>query len=64
MGIKADVVKILEPRFGVHIRETIESYYSDDHPEELIELAEHMLTSLIGKKNANGILAQLKSKYP
>ncbi|MFH0876399.1 MAG: hypothetical protein V1859_10760 [archaeon] len=64
MGFKTDIINLLEPKFGVQIRKTIENYYSDKEPQELYEVAENMLTGLIGQKNAENILSKLVSKYP
>jgi hypothetical protein len=57
--IKEELIAIMAPIFGEEVKKLIESNYDVNKPEELFELAEHMLTGYMGAENANRILKKL-----
>ncbi len=63
MGFKNEVAEILGHRFGDVTRRMILDKYSDDDPQEIYDVAEHMLSAFMGGKNADTVLAKLVSKY-
>ncbi len=62
--IKEEVLKVLTPIFGDNVRKIINEYYDSNKPEEIIELAHHMLSGYMGKKNADRILKKIIQNYP
>ena len=64
MGFNEDIIQVLEPKFGHSIRDIIEKGYSDEDSKELYMFAVHMLTGLVGRKNAKLALAGIVRKYP
>lgn len=63
MGFKEDIAKILADKFGEPTRKMILDKYSDDSPQELYDVAEHMLSAFMGKDNANKVIEGLLIKY-
>lgn len=60
--IKQELTRVLSSIFGDSIKITIEEYYESNKLEELIELAEHMLTGYMGEENADRLLAKIIAK--
>jgi hypothetical protein len=63
MGFKDEVAKVLADKFGESTGKMILDKYSDDDPQELYDVAEHMLSAFMGKANADKVIAGLLSKY-
>jgi hypothetical protein len=63
-NIKEELIKILSPIFGEAVKRFLEEHYDSTHPEELIEVAHHMLSGYMGESNANKILKSVLDKYP
>jgi hypothetical protein len=42
--IKEELIKVMLPIFGEEVKKLIEEHYDSKNPEELIALADHMLT--------------------
>ena len=62
MTFKSDIIALLVPKFGQHLGKRIDDSYSDDRPDELYELADSMLSRLIGKRNAQKQLHEVLAK--
>ena len=56
MGVKGDVIKILVPIFGEMIEKTVDALYDENEPQELYEMVRHMLSGVVGQKNADTLL--------
>jgi hypothetical protein len=63
MGFKDDVSKVLADKFGEATRKMILDKYSEDDPQELYDVAEHMLSAFMGKANADKVVGDLLAKY-
>jgi hypothetical protein len=63
MGFKDDVAKVLADKFGESTRKMILDKYSEDDPQELYDVSEHMLSAFMGKANADKVITDLLSKY-
>lgn len=57
------MAKVLADKFGESTRRMILDKYTDDDPQELYEVAEHMLSAFMGKENADKVIGALLSKY-
>jgi hypothetical protein len=62
-NLKNDVIKILSVNFGEETGKLAIKFYDEDHPEELVEVAEEMMTKLIGPLNAQKQLQPVYKKY-
>lgn len=62
-SFKKEIAEILGHKFGEATRKMILDQYSDDNPQELYELANHMLSAFMGKKNTDAVLDNLVKKY-
>jgi hypothetical protein len=54
--MKDELMRVLTSIFGSGIRKTIEEYYDADKIDELVKLANHMLTEYMGEENAQKIM--------
>ncbi|MBS3130899.1 hypothetical protein J4212_00545 [Candidatus Woesearchaeota archaeon] len=61
MSAKSEIIEILAPIFGKSIQDTIEAFYDEGHPQELYNMAHHMLSEIMGPKNAETILSRRPS---
>ncbi len=62
--IRKEIGKLLKSKFGDELGKTLEKYYEDTDPSEVIELARHMLSSLIGEEMANDLINRILKNYP
>jgi hypothetical protein len=62
MDIKEEITKILTSIFGEGVKKILIEHYDSNKPEELIDLAYHMLAGYMGEKNANRILKDILKK--
>lgn len=62
--LKDELIKIMAPIFGEEVKQLIAANYDSNKPEELLDLAHHMLTGYMGEKNADRILESLIRSYP
>ena len=60
---RKEIAEILGHKFGEDTKRMIMEQYSDDNPQEIYEVAEHMLTAFMGKKNSQVVLSGLAMKY-
>ena len=63
MSFKSDVADLLAEKFGRSTRALIMKNYTDDDPQEIYEVAEHMLEGFMGRKAAEKALEKLIIKY-
>lgn len=61
--LKQEILKIMTPIFGVKVRNTIDKFY-ESREEELIYLAEQMLTDYLGPEQTRKIMDELYKKFP
>jgi hypothetical protein len=63
MGFKEEVANVLADKFGEPTRRMILDKYTDSDPQELYDVAEHMLSAFMGKDNADKVIDGLLAKY-
>ncbi|MBN1896098.1 MAG: hypothetical protein JW789_00030 [Candidatus Aenigmarchaeota archaeon] len=63
MTLKDDIADLLGSKFGKETAKLVEKNYSDKNPQEIYDVAEHMLSAFMGKKAADATLEKLLSKY-
>ncbi len=61
IDLKMKIESVLIPLFGDSIKSIIDSYYSENDPSELLELASHMLKGYFGDKKAENIMLDLNN---
>jgi len=61
--LKDDVIDLLTSNFGEETAKFAERFYDEKHPEKLVEVAENMMTKLVGPENAKKQLQQIYRKY-
>ena len=64
LNIKSEVIKVLTPIFGEEIKKMLTEYYDSGNPNEILEVAYHMLTGYMDKKIADRVIARLLEKFP
>ncbi len=57
--LKEEIIKIMTPIFGEEVKKLISENYDSKNPNELLELAHHMLVGYMGEKNADRILENI-----
>ncbi len=62
-NLKSEVIALLTPIFGEGLRDNIERMYDEKEEEELIEVANDMLTPIMGEKNTRKIIANLLKNH-
>ena len=60
--IKTEIINLLMPIFGDNTIKFINNSYDDDKPEEIINLANNLLSGVMGEQKAKEILANLIHK--
>src|SRR3989344_3051973 len=63
-SIKEAIIRLLVPLFGEGMRSPINRLYGEDDPQEMIDLAHHMLAELWGRKNAERALQSVIARFP
>ena len=61
--IRIEISNLLKSKFGDEIEKILKSYYEDSAPDEVIELARHMLSSLVGEEVANELINKILEKH-
>ncbi|KYK27368.1 hypothetical protein AYK26_03860 [Euryarchaeota archaeon SM23-78] len=64
MGLKQDIIELMESLFGKDTRETFEKYYDESNPEELLLACKEMLSKLLGQESTEKHLRGIINKYP
>ena len=64
MALKEDIIDVLEPIFGIEVKNIIIKYFDEGSPQEMIDLVSKMLKDYLGEKNAEKIVNDILSKYP
>ena len=59
MNIREEVINVLIPIFGESIRAKIENYYDSKNPDELVNLAYHIIEEYAGEERAKKLLKNL-----
>jgi|GEM_PF-6194855 len=60
---KEEVTGLLGKFFSDELLHDIKKYYDNEHPEELVDLANNMLSGLLGDDMAHKSLQPILSKY-
>jgi hypothetical protein len=64
MDLKEKIIHILTPVFGEEVKKIIEDNYTSKKPEELVQLAYHMLSGYMGEQNAKKLLQKVLKDNP
>ncbi|HLG23806.1 MAG TPA: hypothetical protein VI564_02645 [Candidatus Nanoarchaeia archaeon] len=62
-NIKEDVKFLLVSYFGEKIGELVEKYYDEENLQELIQMAQSMISGLLGPQNSVKQLKPICDKY-
>jgi len=63
MGLKEEMILVLEPVFGESIKQMIEKFYDNSEQKEIIEMAQSMLSGYMGAEMGNKLLKKVVEKY-
>jgi hypothetical protein len=64
MALKSEVISVLLPIFGESVKKMIDDNYEEKNPDELIDVAHHMISGYMGEENADKMLQKIMKKYP
>ena len=62
--IRTEISSLLKSKFGDEIGKMLKSYYEDEDSSEIIRLARHMLSGLVGEEMANELINKILKKHP
>lgn len=62
--LKSEIINLLTPLFGEGVKDLIVEYYDNKNPQELVEIARHMLVAYLGEDAADSILQQILEEFP
>jgi hypothetical protein len=60
--IKEELINILTPIFGESVKKIIVDNYDSKHPNELLDMANHLLSGYMGESNAKNMLKKVMEK--
>ena len=63
LDLKSEIIKLLTPIFGIGIKKTLEDYYDNNLPQEIVDLAQEMLDKYMGKQNADRLLSKILANH-
>lgn len=61
--IRREISNLLKSKFGDEIEKMLKNYYEDSAPDEIIGLARHMLSGLVGEEMANELINKILEKH-
>ena len=62
--IQSAILNILNPIFGDSVKSMIVHYYDSSQPQELLDLAHHLLAGYMDEKVAEAKLRKVMEKFP
>ncbi len=62
--IKEELINLLTPIFGEAVKRILTEHYESSNPQEIVEVAHHLLVGYMGEKNADRLIGNVLKKYP